>query len=370
MIVGIPREIKDHESRVAMTPGAVESLIHDGHTVLVEVGAGVDSGFGDDEFERAGATLRSSAAEVYGESEMIVKVKEPLESEYGFLRPGLLLFTYLHLAVNWPLTEALLQTQVAAVAYETVQRDNGSLPLLTPMSEIAGRMAVQIGAHYLEVTQGGRGVLLGGVPGVRAGAVAIIGGGVVGTNAARVALGLGARTTVIDLNVDRLRYLDDVFGGHLTTMASNHRNIFEAVRRAELVIGSVLLPGAKAPTLVTEAMIEAMAPGSVVLDVAVDQGGCIETIHPTSHSQPTYLLHDVIHYAVPNIPGAVPRTATYALSNATLPYIRELANRGLAQAVRGDAVLGRGVNTFRGHITHAAVAGAFDQAQAPLEGLL
>jgi alanine dehydrogenase len=361
MIVGIPREIKDKEYRIAMTPGAVESLVHDGHTVLVETGAGVGSGFGDDEYAQAGAQLRASAAEVYGQSDMVVKVKEPLPQEYALLRPGMILFTYLHLAANWDLTEALLQAHVAGVAYETVQRENGSLPLLTPMSEIAGRMAVQIGAHYLEETQGGRGVLLGGVPGVRAGAVVIIGGGVVGANAAKVALGLGARTTVIDLNIERLRYLDDVLSGNLTTAASNHRNIFEAVRRAELLIGAVLLPGAKAPTLVTEEMIATMAPGSVVLDVAVDQGGCIETIRPTSHSQPTYRVHDIIHYAVPNIPGAVPRTSTYALSNATLPFVRDLAHRGLKDAVLADPVLARGVNTYRGQVTHQAVAAAFGQ---------
>ncbi len=370
MIVGVPREIKDRESRVAMIPGAVESLAHDGHTVLVETGAGLGSGFGDEEYVRAGAQLRANAAEIYAESEMIVKVKEPLPEEFGLLRPGMVLFTYLHLAADWPLTEALLNSGVSGVGYETVQKPNGSLPLLTPMSEIAGRMAVQIGAHYLEKTQGGRGILLGGVAGVRQGSVVIIGGGVVGSNAARVALGLGARTTVIDMNIERLRYLEDVFGGNLTTMASNWRNILEAVRRAELVIGAVLVPGAKAPTLVTEDMVATMAPGSVVLDVAVDQGGCIETIHPTTHSQPTYTVHDIIHYAVPNIPGAVPRTATYALSNVTLPYIRDLANKGLAEAVRADDSLARGVNTYKGQITHPAVARAFGRQHTPIDSLL
>lgn len=370
MIVGIPREIKDQEYRVAMTPGAVEALVQDGHTVLVESGAGVGSGFGDSEYQRAGAQLRGLASEVYAQSDMVVKVKEPLPEEYGYLRPGLLLFTYLHLAASESLTDALLQARVTGIAYETVQRENGSLPLLTPMSEIAGRMAVQIGAHYLEQTQGGRGVLLSGVAGVRAASVVILGGGVVGTNAARVALGLGARTTVIDLNIDRLRYLEDIFGSALTTMASNYRNIFEAVRRAELLIGAVLVPGAKAPILVTEEMIRSMAPGSVVLDVAVDQGGCIETAHPTSHSQPIYRLHDVIHYAVPNIPGAVPRTATYALSNATLPYVRALAGKDLEKAIRGDAALARGVNTYQGHITHGAVAAAFGREHTPVERLL
>lgn len=370
MIVGIPREIKDKEYRVAMTPGAIESLIHDGHQVLVESAAGIGSGFGDGEYEQAGAQLRGSAVEVYGESDLIVKVKEPLPQEFPLLRPGLILFTYLHLAASWSLTEALLKAKVTALAYETVQRENGSLPLLTPMSEIAGKMAVQIGAHYLEETQGGRGILLGGVPGVRAGAVVIIGGGVVGTNAAKVALGLGARTTVIDINMERLRYLDDVLSGSLITMASNRRNLIEAVRRAELLIGAVLLPGAKAPTLVTEEMIRTMAPGSVVLDVAVDQGGCIETIRPTSHSQPTYRLHEVIHYAVPNIPGAVPRTSTLALSNATLPYVRELAARGPVDAARRDPALARGVNIHAGHITHRAVAAAFEHEHVAFEELV
>jgi alanine dehydrogenase len=370
MIIGVPKEIKDKEYRVALTPGGAESLVHSKHQILVEHGAGLGSGFKDEEYTEAGARILDTAEQVYAAAEMILKVKEPLPSEYIYLRPGLLLFTYLHLAAARSLTEALLANKVDAIAYETVQLPNGSLPLLTPMSEVAGRMAVQIGAHYLEQTYGGRGILLGGVPGVRSASVVIIGGGIVGSNAAQMALGLGARVTVIDINLDRLRYLNEVMHGSLSTVASNRRNIAEAVRRAELLIGAVLLTGAKAPVLVTEEMIATMAPGSVVIDVAVDQGGCIETIHPTSHSQPTYTLHGVIHYAVPNIPGAVPRTSTYALSNATLPYVQQLADRGLKQAVTRDPALRLGVNTYAGHITYQAVAKAFDMEYTPLEKLI
>ena len=370
MLVGVPKEIKDKEYRVALPPGGAESLIHAGHRVLVERGAGVGSGFADEEYERAGARVVQTAEEVFASSDMIVKVKEPLPQEYSFMRPDLILFTYLHLAANEELTRVLVERGVKAIAYETVQLPNGSLPLLTPMSEIAGRMAVQIGAHFLEETQGGRGILLGGVPGVRSGSVVIIGGGVVGTNAAQVALGLGARVTIIDINLDRLRYLDQVMHGNLNTIASNRRNIAEAVRRAELLIGAVLLPGAKAPVLVTEEMVAAMAAGSVVIDVAVDQGGCIETIHPTSHSTPTYTLHGVVHYAVPNIPGAVPRTSTYALSNATLHHIAKLADRGFGEAIRRDEALRKGVNVCGGHVTHEAVAEAFGMAFVPVEDLV
>ncbi len=367
MLIGIPREIKDQEYRVALTTGGVESLVHAGHRILIEAGAGLASGFADDQYCEAGATVVGAAAEVWSQAELVIKVKEPLPTEYDRVRPGQLLFTYLHLAADRNLTQALLDRHVTALAYETVQRPDGSLPLLTPMSEIAGRMAVQIGAHYLEHTHGGRGILLGGVPGVRSGSVVIVGAGVVGTNAAQVALGLGARVTIIDINIDRLRYLDQVMPGSLETIASNRRNIWEAVRRAELLIGCVLVPGAKAPTLVTEQMIAQMTPGSVVLDVAVDQGGCVETIHPTSHTAPTYTLHGVVHYAVPNIPGAVPRTATYALSNATLPYITALANRGLVGAIAQDPALGRGVNICAGRITHRAVAAAFGMEYTSLD---
>jgi alanine dehydrogenase len=370
MIIGVPREIKDREARVSLTPGGAESLSHEGHRVLVETGAGLKSGFADSEYAEAGAGILSSAAEVYGAAEMILKVKEPLPEEYPLLREGLLLFTYLHLAACEPLTRALLERQVTGVAYETVQSSNGALPLLTPMSEVAGRMAVQIGAHCLESSQGGRGVLLGGVPGVRPGSIVILGGGTVGTNAAQIALGLGARVTVIDINLDRLRYLDQVLSGHLNTIASNRRNIAEAVRRAELVIGAVLVPGARAPVLVTEEMIATMATGSVVIDVAVDQGGCIETIRPTSHSDPTYTVQSVLHYAVPNVPGVVPRTSTYALSNATLPYVLRLANQGFEGAVRSDPCLAKGVNTLRGQVTHHAVAETFGLPWVPVSDLL
>jgi alanine dehydrogenase len=373
VIVGVPKEIKDNEYRVSLTPGGAESLIHAGHHnhILMERGAGAGSGFGDNDYRQGGAEIVDTAAEVWARAEMILKVKEPLPAEYGLMRPGLLLFTYLHLAADEALTRALLERRVTAIGYETVQLSNGSLPLLTPMSEVAGRMAVQIGAHYLEGTQGGRGILLGGVPGVRPGSVVIIGGGVVGANAAQIALGLGARVTVIDdVNLDRLRYLDQVLHGSLSTLASNHRNIAEAVRRAELLIGAVLLPGAKAPVLVSKEMIASMAPGSVVIDVAVDQGGCIETIRPTSHSNPTYMVDGVVHYAVPNIPGAVPRTSTYALSNATLPYVIKLADLGLAEAVRRDAALCAGVNVHAGQVTCQGVAEAFGMPCVSVEELV
>jgi len=370
MIIGVPKEIKDKEYRVSLTPGGAESLVHEGHEVLVQRGAGVGSGYSDEEYIESGASIVQTAAEAYARAEMIVKVKEPLPSEFAFLRPGLLLFTYLHLAAEAELARALVDRQVTAVGYETVQLPNGSLPLLTPMSEVAGRMAVQIGAHYLEQTQGGRGVLLGGVAGVRAASVVIIGGGTVGINAAQIALGMGARVTVIDANLDRLRYLEQVLHGNLSTIAANRRAIAEATRRAELLIGAVLLPGARAPRLVTEGMIATMARGSVVVDVSVDQGGCIETIHPTSHSAPTYVVHGVVHYAVPNIPGIVPRTSTQALSNATLPYVQKLAAQGFAQAVGQDVPLSLGVNTYRGHVTHQAVAQALGLPYAPLKELL
>lgn len=370
MIIGVPKEIKDNEYRVSLTPGGAESLVHAGHRVLLERGAGVGSGFGDDDYAQGGTEIVDTAAEVWRRAEVIVKVKEPLPAEYGYLRPELLLFTYLHLAADEKLTRTLLERRVTAIAYETVQLTNGTLPLLTPMSEVAGRMAVQIGAHYLEETHGGRGILLGGVPGVRSGSVVIIGGGVVGTNAAQIALGLGARVTIIDINLDRLRYLDQVLHGSLNTIASNRRNIAEAVRRAELLIGAVLLPGAKAPMLVSHEMVATMAPGSVVIDVAVDQGGCIETIRPTSHSNPTYLVGGVVHYAVPNIPGAVPRTSTYALSNATLPYVIKLADSGFAAAVRQDAPLRAGVNVHAGRVTCRGVAAAFDMPCVSVEELI
>jgi alanine dehydrogenase len=367
MIVGVPKEIKDLENRVAVTPGGVAEYVLRGHEVLVERGAGLGSAFSDDEYEQAGATLVIDHAEVFARAEMICKVKEPVPAEYDLLRPNQLLFTYLHLAADEPLTRALMRNRVKSVAYETVQFPNGSLPLLTPMSEVAGRMAVQVGAHYLEKTYGGRGMLLGGVPGVPGANVVIIGGGVVGTNAAQMAIGLGANVTILDKNVDRLRYLDEILHGRSHTLASNRQNIGEAVREADLLIGGVLIAGAKAPKLVSREMIGSMRSGSVVVDVAIDQGGCIATARPTSHSDPTYLVDGVIHYCVTNMPGAVPRTSTLALSNVTLPYGLELAERGLAAAVAGDPALAKGVNVLNGHVTYQAVAEAFGIAYTPLD---
>lgn len=370
MIIGVPKEIKDNEYRVSMTPGGVESLVQAGHRVLVEQGAGSGSGFSDAEYAQSGAEIEPSAARVWTQAEMVVKVKEPLRSEYGYLREGLLLFTYLHLAAAPALTEALVQRQVTAIAYETVQRSDGSLPLLTPMSQIAGRMAVQVAACYLERPAGGRGKLLGGVPGVRPSDVVIIGGGTVGTNAAQIALGMGAHVMVIDMSIDRLRYLTEILHGNLSTLSSNPRNIAGAVQRADVVIGAVLKPGAKAPHLVTREMVATMKPGSVVVDVAVDQGGCVETSRPTSHSNPTYLVDGVIHYCVANMPGAVPRTSTYALSNVTLPYTLRLAGQGFVKAVHSDPALALGVNTYKGRITYQAVAEAFGQEYTPLTRLI
>lgn len=355
MIIGVPKEIKDNENRVAITPAGVEMLRQAGHTVLIETGAGVGSGFTDDDYRQAGATIVDTAEEAWTRAELVLKVKEPLPSEYRFFREDLVLFTYLHLAAEPELTEALVESGMTAIAYETVQLDNGSLPLLTPMSEVAGRMAVQIGAQFLEKTKGGKGVLLGGVPGVAPAEVVIIGGGVVGTNAAKIAMGMGAKVTILDVNPDRLRYLDDLFGARLTTLMSNSYNIARSVAKADLLIGAVLIPGSRAPRLVTEEMVKSMSPGSVIVDVAIDQGGSIETIdRVTSHSHPTYVKHGVVHYAVPNIPGAVPRTSTIALTNVTIPYAVQLATKGVLQAIRDNRALARGVNVMKGHITHEA----------------
>jgi alanine dehydrogenase len=356
MIIGIPKEIKKLENRVAMTPGAVESLVRRGHSVVVEAGAGLGSGLSDAEYMAAGARM-VTAAEAWA-AEMVIKVKEPMAPEYQFLRPDLLLFTYLHLAADRAQTDALLKAKTTAIAYETVQKADGSLPLLTPMSEVAGRMATQVGAHYLEKTQGGRGVLLGGVPGVPPSFVLILGGGVVGTNAAKVAVGMGARVLIMDLSHSRLQYLDDIYHGRIITMASTEPNIREAVRRADLVVGAVLIPGAKAPRLVTRDMLATMKEGSVIVDVAVDQGGCVETIKATTHDQPTYVVDGVVHYGVANMPGAVPRTSTFALVNQTLPYAMKLADKGVA-ALREDASLLPGLNTYKGKLTCPAVGEAF-----------
>ena len=359
MIIAVPREIKDGENRVALTPAGADTLARAGHTVLVEAGAGVGSGFKDGEYAAAGAQIDAEAASLWACAELVVKVKEPLPEEYGFLRPELILFTYLHLAGSRELTDALLASGVTGLAYETVQLPDGSLPLLIPMSEVAGKLAPQIGAHCLEKHQGGRGVLISGVPGVPPAEVVIIGCGAVGVNAAKVALGMGASVTMLDINHGRLKYLDDILQDRAVTGYSNAYNIARSVGYADLLIGAVLIPGARAPHLVTEAMVAGMKPGSVIVDVAVDQGGCIETIHSTSISQPTYLLHGVVHYAVPNMPGLVPRTSTFALTNATLPYISFLAGKGLEGALAGDKALAGGLNVRGGEITYGAVREAF-----------
>ncbi|BDP41995.1 alanine dehydrogenase [Deinococcus aetherius] len=367
MRIGLPKEIKVKENRVALTPGGVATLVRRGHTVIVERGAGVGSGITDTEYEGAGATL-GTAADAWA-AEMVVKVKEPVEAEYGYLRDDLLLFTYLHLAADRPLTEALLSAGTTAIAYETVQLEDGSLPLLMPMSEVAGRLSVQAGAYHLQKPVGGRGVLLGGVPGVQAGHVVIIGGGVVGTNAAKMAMGLGAKVTVLDVSHRRLTYLDDVFFGRLTTMMSSEANIRALLPEADLLIGGVLIPGAKAPHLVTRDMLPLMQEGSVIVDVAVDQGGCVETIHPTTHDDPTYVVDGVIHYGVANMPGAVPRTSTFALTNQTLPYALLLADQGM-EALQRNQALRRGLNTYRGQITYGGVADAFELPVAEPEAVL
>ncbi|MGO9838389.1 MAG: alanine dehydrogenase [Polyangiaceae bacterium] len=357
MIVGVPREIKTREYRVGMTPAGVRILASRGHRVLVERGAGEGSGIADDEYVANGATVVPAAADAWS-GEMVVKVKEPLDVEYGFLRQGLILYTYLHLAAAPALTRRLVQSGVAAVAYETIELADGTLPLLRPMSEVAGRMAVQVGATCLEKERGGKGVLLGGVPGTRRGRVVILGGGVVGRNAATIAVGMGAQATVLDVRAETMAYLEDVFGGAIETLYSNPTNIEEIVARADLVIGAVLVTGATAPKLVTEQLVGRMEKGSVIVDVAVDQGGCIETCRPTTHDQPTYEVHGVVHYCVPNMPGAVPQTSTWALTNVTVAYAAKIAEHGLAAAARSDPSLMLGVNTYDGNVTYAPVAQA------------
>ncbi|MCM3269308.1 alanine dehydrogenase [Paenibacillus elgii] len=371
MIIGIPKEIKNNENRVALTPGGAAVLRQAGHSVIVEAGAGAGSGFSDDEYAKEGAQLLPSADEVWGKAEMIMKVKEPLPAEFGYFREGLTLFTYLHLAAEPKLTEALVQHKVTAIAYETIQLPSGGLPLLTPMSEVAGRMSVQVGAQFLEKNYGGRGILLGGVPGVPPADVIILGGGIVGTNAAKMALGLGANVVVIERSAERLRYLDDVFHGRIRTLMSNPYNIANAVQKADLLIGAVLIPGAKAPKLVSEDMVRQMKPGAVIVDVAVDQGGSIATVdRVTTHSAPTYEKHGVLHYAVANMPGAVPRTSTLALTNVTIGYALELAGKGVIRALYGNPPLKLGVNTFQGHVTYPAVAEAVSLPYTGLDSLL
>lgn len=356
MRIGVPTEVKNNENRIAMTPAGVVNLTVHGHEVFIQSGAGLGSGFTDEDYSAAGAEIVETAEEAWAQ-EMVMKVKEPVREEYRYFREGLILFTYLHLAPEKELTQALLEAKVTGIAYETVQLPNNSLPLLTPMSEVAGRMSTQIGAQFLEKIHGGAGILLGGIPGVGRGNVTIIGAGVAGTNAAKVAVGMGANVTILDLNPDRLRQLDDQFGQDVQTLMSNPLNIAESVQKADLVIGAVLIPGAKAPKLVTEDMIKSMNPGSVVVDIAIDQGGIFETSDRiTTHDEPTYVKHGVVHYAVANMPGAVPRTSTIGLTNVTVPYAVQIANKGFAQAILENEALKKGVNTLAGHVTYQAVA--------------
>lgn len=370
MIVGIPKEIKAQEERVAITPAGVETLKKAGHRILIETHAGVGSGFTNEDFIKAGAEILETPQEVFQTADMILKVKEPLPSEYDLLRENQILFTYLHLAAVPELVDVLLKKKVAGIAYETVQADDGSLPLLTPMSEVAGRMSVQIASRLLEKYNGGMGILMGGVPGTAPAKVVIIGGGIVGANAAKMAMGLRANVTILDVNLDKMRYLNDIYAESLTTIYSSSYSIREQVKKADVVIGAVLITGAKAPCLVTEDMVKKMKPGSVIVDVAIDQGGCIETIdRVTTHENPTFVKYGVVHYSVANMPGAVPRTSTMALTNTTLPYAIQLANKGL-DAVKENRCLAKGVNTLKGHLTYEGVATSLNLPYCPLETLL
>jgi alanine dehydrogenase len=370
MKIGVPREIKNNENRVGLVPSGAAALSRAGHEVYVEEGAGVGSGIADEDYRAAGAEIVRSADEVFQRAEMIVKVKEPIDPEYGRLREGQILFTYLHLAPAGRLTDVLLQRRVTGIAYETITAPNGMLPLLTPMSEVAGRMSVHVGAYYLQKSNGGRGVLLSGVPGVPPADVVIIGGGVVGTNAAKIAAGMGADVTVLENSPDRMRELDDIFMGRVKTVASNPHTLEVGCRRADLLIGAVLIPGASAPKLVTRDLISVMKKGSVVVDVAVDQGGCCETTKPTTHSDPIYVVDDVIHYCVANMPGAVARTSTFALTNSTLRYALELADKGFLRAITENRHLAAGVNTHNGKLTYEAVAQSQGKPYTPLEKAL
>lgn len=371
MIIGVVKEIKNNENRVGLTPAGTEALRKAGHTVLVEQNAGIGSGFSNESYEKAGAQIIADKKVLFDKSDMIIKVKEPLAAEYDLFHEGQILFTYLHLAPEPELTKALLDKKVIGIAYETIVGRNNSLPLLSPMSEVAGRMAVQIGAQFLEKPNGGKGILLGGVPGVASAQVVIVGGGIVGTNAAKMAVGLGARVTIIDKSAERLAYLDDIFGGRVTTVMSNSYNIAEWVAKADLVVGAVLLPGAKAPKLVTEEMVKTMEAGSVIVDVAIDQGGSVETIdRVTTHSEPTYTKFGVVHYAVANMPGAVARTSTLALTNVTLDYALQIANKGYRQACLDNPGLAKGVNVINGQLTYQAVADALKLPYTALEQVL
>lgn len=364
MLIGVPTEVKNNEYRVAATPAGVGELALHGHDVLVQAGAGAGSSFSDDEYRAAGATVVDTAAEVWERAELVLKVKEPVASEYGSIRPDQVLFTYLHLAADRPLTDALVASGATAIAYETVQLPDRSLPLLSPMSEIAGRLSVQVGADQLMRTKGGRGLLLGGVPGTPRGRVVVIGGGVAGEHAATMALGLGAEVTVFDISLPRLRALDARFDGRITTLRSSSHAIADALREADLVVGSVLIPGASAPKLVTDAMVADMRQGSVLVDIAIDQGGCFEGSRPTTHDDPTFRVHDAVYYCVANMPGAVPRTSTISLTNATLPYALAIADQGWAQATEADPALAKGVNVHAGRVVNEAVAAAHGLAAA------
>ena len=370
MIVGVPKEIKTEENRVAVTPTGVVGFIARGHKVLIEKGAGLDSGLTDRAYEVAGATLVASAKEVWDQSDLIMKVKEPQVSEFRLLRRGLILFTYLHLAANEIVTRELLERKVTGIAYETIQLDDGSLPLLTPMSEIAGRLSIQVGAWCLQAENGGRGILLGGASGVRPGKVVILGAGMSGTAACQVAAGMGAYVSILDIHPTKLRYVHDILGGHVTTLMSNRANVEEEVVDADLVIGSVLIPGAKAPKLISRSLVQRMKPGSAFVDISIDQGGCAETSRPTTHVQPIYVEEDVVHYCVTNMPASVPYTSTYALTNSTLSYGLELANRGFPQALIRNKALAKGLNTYDGKITHEGVATAFSLPLTPLEEVI
>lgn len=360
MLIGVPAEIKNSENRVALTPAGVAELVKNGHQVLIQKGAGSGSGFEDSEYLSVGASLGNSIQEVYERAEMILKVKEPIELEYNLVRKNQLVFTYFHFASSQALTEAMVKSGAICIAYETVEASDGSLPLLIPMSEVAGRMAVQQGAKYLEKPLKGKGVLLGGVPGTPRGKVLILGGGIVGTQAAKMAAGLGADVTIMDIDLQRLRYLADIMPANVTTMMSNEHNITQSIQSADLIIGAVLIPGAKAPRLIRKEMLKSMKPGTVVVDVAVDQGGCIETCTPTTHEEPTFVIDDIVHYCVANMPGAVPYTSTIALTNSTLPYVIQLANKGWERACRENIGLSKGLNVVNGEIVHIGVADAFE----------
>jgi alanine dehydrogenase len=370
MIIGLPKEIKNNENRVALTPAGVSELVKHGHTVYVQQTAGVGSGFSDEEYMQAGASMLPGIEAVYEIAEMIVKVKEPIESEYGLIKSNQLLFTYFHFASHEPLTHAMIKSNAVCLAYETVEKADRSLPLLVPMSEVAGRMSVQNGAKYLEAPMGGRGILLGGVPGVKPAEVVVLGGGVVGTQAAKMAAGMGARVTIMDISLPRLRQLDDIMPANVITEYSNEYNVRNAVKTADLVIGGVLIPGAKAPKLITRDMLPTMKKGAVIVDVAIDQGGCFETSRPTTHAEPTYVVDDVIHYCVANMPGAVPYTSTLALTNATLPYAIQLANKGWQAACKDNAELRVGLNVVHGKVVYQGVSEAFNLPFTPVADVL